>query len=109
MKERPIGVMILAVLIAVNGLLTIVGSWLIGDMIGLGIGVLALVLSVGLWFLQGWAWVGALLLQLYSIGDMLYVWFTGGPVDYPTLITGGIIIVYLLIIRKVFLRRPAAA
>jgi hypothetical protein len=68
---RPIGVAVVAALLAVNGVAVLVTALgVLGpadDFVGTAIGVLfgfaLLYLAYGMWTLQGWAWLATLLLQ----------------------------------------------
>ncbi len=96
-KQRPVVVSILAVMLALNGILTIINglSFAAGPVV-LALGVLAILLSIGLWLLWSWAWLGTLLLQVIAVGFAIYDWFTGGPIDVIGMGLGVIIIIYLL-------------
>ena len=105
-KQRPIVISILAVVILLNGIMTIInGLSFEAQPFVFVIGGVAILLSVGLWMLWFWAWVGTILLQLVAVGFAFYDWFTGGPIDFLAIGLGVIIIAYLLRseIRAVFL------
>ncbi len=97
-KQRPVGISIIAVLMFINGLGTILGGFLVkADWFVYLLGALALFLAIGLWFLMRWAWWGTLLLQVVSIGSVLYDWFTAADsIYYFPLIMGFVIILYLM-------------
>jgi hypothetical protein len=97
MKKRPVVISIIAILMLLNGVLTLINGYRFQvHPLVMVLGVIALVLSVGLWMLWPWAWVGTLLLQIAAIGYALYDWFTGGPIDFLAMIIGVIVIIYLL-------------
>lgn len=97
MKKRPVVVSIIAVLLLINGILTLVNGYRFdAHMVVMILGAVALVLSLGMWMLWPWAWVGTVLLQIIAIGYALYDWFTGGPIDFLAMILGVIVLIYLL-------------
>jgi hypothetical protein len=97
MKERPVVVSIIAVLLFINGILKLIHGYRFeANITGMILGAIALILSVGMWMLWPWALMGTVLLQLIAIGYALYDWFTGGPIDFLAMILGFIILVYLL-------------
>ncbi|MDX1415638.1 MAG: hypothetical protein R3293_15690 [Candidatus Promineifilaceae bacterium] len=105
--QRPVVITILAVVMFLNGILTIVNAISFeAQPIVYVMGGVALLLSVGLWMLWSWAWAGTILLQLVAVGFAIYDWFTGGPIDVLAMALGAIIIVYLLRaeVRAVFLK-----
>jgi uncharacterized membrane protein len=97
MKHRPIVVFIIAVLLFINGILTILNGYRFdANIVVMIMGAVALLLSVGMWMLWPWALVGTILLQVIAIGYAIYDWFTGGPIDFLAMILGAIILIYLL-------------
>ncbi len=97
MKQRPIVISIIAVLLLINGILTLANGFRFdAHFVTMGLGAVALLLSVGMWMLWPWAWAGTILLQLIAIGYALYDWFTGGPIDFLAMILGAIVLLYLL-------------
>lgn len=97
MKQRPVVISVIAILMLLNGVLTLVEGYRFqAHPMVLVLGVVALVLSAGLWMMWSWAWAGTLLLQIAAIGYALYDWFTGGPIDFLAMIIGVIVIIYLL-------------
>ena len=97
MNKRPVVISVIAIIMLLNGILTLVNGYRFqAHPVVLALGVLALLLSVGLWMLWSWAWVGTLLLQFAAIGYALYDWFTGGPIDFLAMIIGAIVIIYLM-------------
>jgi membrane-bound ClpP family serine protease len=113
MKKRPVVVSIIAVLLLINGILTLVNGYRFdAHMVVMILGAVALVLSLGMWMLWPWAWVGTVLLQIIAIGYALYDWFTGGPIDFLAMILGVIVLIYLLrseTRRYFFQKQPASA
>lgn len=96
-KKRPVVVSILAVILFFNGILTIVSGFRFeAGPIVLALGIIALLLSIGLWMLWSWAWAGTVLLQIIAIGFAVYDWFTGGPIDVLGMGLAVVIIIYLL-------------
>lgn len=97
MKQRPVVVSIIAVLLLINGILTLAnGLRFDAPIVVMIFGAIALVLSVGMWMLWPWAWAGTILLQVIAIGYAFYDWFTGGPIDFLAMILGVIVLIYLL-------------
>lgn len=89
--------MVIAVLLLLNGVLTIVnGLRFEANPIFLALGAFAIVLSVGLWLLWSWAWWGTILLQVAALGFAFYDWFTGGPIDFLAMFLGAGIILYMV-------------
>lgn len=96
MKQRPVLISIIAVLMLLNGLLTLINGYRFQTHIMVMLlGVAALALSLGLWKLWSWAWVGTVLMQVVAIGFALYDWFTGGPIDFLAMILGALVLLYL--------------
>ena len=97
MKQRPILVMVIAALLLLNGILTIANSMRFElNPIFWGFGIVAIILSVGLWQLWSWAWWGTILLQVAALGFAFYDWFTGGPIDFLAIFLGAGVITYML-------------
>ena len=113
MNKRPVVVSIIAVLLLINGILTLINGYRFQvNIVIMVLGVVALVLSLGMWKLWPWAWAGTILLQVIAIGYALYDWFTGGPIDFLAMILGALVLIYLLRseTRQVFFQEsPAAA
>lgn len=108
MNQRPVGIPIIAVLLLINGILTLVNRYRFqAHIVVIVLGVVALGLSLGVWKLWSWAWAGTILLQLIAIGYALYDWLTGGPIDFLAMILGAIVLFYLLRreTRQVFLHK----
>ncbi len=97
MNKRPIVISIIAVLLLINGILTLINAYRFqARPVVPSLGVVALLLSVGLWQLRSWAWAGTILLQLVAIGFAIYDWFTDGPIDFLAMIMGVLILLYFL-------------
>jgi uncharacterized membrane protein len=112
MSQRPVVVSIIAVLLLINGILTLINGYRFQvNFVVMVLGVVALVLSLGMWKLWPWAWVGTILLQVVAIGYALYDWFTGGPIDFLAMMLGAIVLIYLLRseTRQVFFQKQSAS
>lgn len=97
MKQRPIPVVIIAALLLFNGILTLVsGLRFNAHPVVLIFGLAALLLSVGMWQMWSWAWIGTVLLQAAAVGYALYDWFTGGPIDFLAMMLAALVLYYLL-------------
>jgi hypothetical protein len=97
MKKRPVVVSITAILLLINGVLTLMNGYRFdANTMVMILGAVALLLGVGMWVMWPWALIGTILLQLIAIGYALYDWFTGGPIDFLAMILGIIILAYLL-------------
>ncbi|MGD2050218.1 MAG: hypothetical protein PVH03_12000 [Chloroflexota bacterium] len=92
MNERPTGVTIIALLVIIGGILGIVGGLVafLGangnpTLVGVGIGTLIvavaqLIVGIGLWTLQKWAWLlSVIVLGIRVVGDLVLI-FAGGNV-----------------------------
>ena len=121
-KKRPLGVTILAILAIIIGIFSIIGGIaliglsVIGGIFGLAIpagwgilyGVAALILGFislvaggGLLTLRMWAWwllliVGIAQIVIYGLG-----------LNWVTVALWAIIVIYLILVRKAFVRGPA--
>ena len=112
MSQRPVVVSIIAVLLLINGILTLINGYRFqANFVVMFLGVVALVLSLGMWKLWPWAWAGTILLQVVAIGYALYDWFTGGPIDFLAMMLGAIVLIYLLRseTRQVFFQKQSAS
>jgi len=95
--QRPLVVSILAVIMALNGVLTIING--LGFQAGplvIALGAIAILLSLGLWKLWSWAWTGTIVLQFIAAGFALYDWFTGVGIDFLAIAIAIFIVLYLL-------------
>ena len=104
-KQRPVVVSIIAVALFLNGVITIAtGLMFDAGLLVSALGAAALLLSVGLWQLWSWAWLGTILLQIIALGEALYDWYALGSINFWAMGIGIIIILYLLRaeIRSVF-------
>lgn len=90
MNERPTGVTIIALLIIIGGALGVIGGLVgllgsdsSGALVGASIGALIvaaaqLIVGIGLWTLQKWAWtLAVIVLGLRVVVDLVLI-FTGG-------------------------------
>jgi uncharacterized membrane protein (DUF2068 family) len=95
--QRPVVVMVIAVALFLNGIITLVtGLMFAASPIVLVSGTVALILSLGLWKLWSWAWFGTILLQLIALGFAFYYWYTLGSINFWSIGIAIIIILYLL-------------
>jgi len=95
--QRPVVVSIIAIALLLNGIVTVVtGLMFEADSIVLTSGAAALLLSVGLWKLWSWAWIGTILLQIVALGVAFYYWYTLGSINFWSIGIAIIIILYLL-------------
>lgn len=96
-KERPIVISILAVIMVLVGIMDIILGFQFGaDIWVIGYGVIAIVLSLGLWFLWPWAWVGLILMQIFAVSYAIYDWAANGEIDFLAIFFGIFIILYML-------------
>jgi uncharacterized membrane protein len=95
--QRPVVVSIIAVAMFLNGLVTVVtGLMFEAEPYVLASGAVALLLSLGLWKLWSWAWIGTILLQIVALGVAIYYWYTLGSINFWSIGIAIIIILYLL-------------
>jgi hypothetical protein len=95
--QRPVVVSVIAVALFLNGVITIVtGLMFTAGLLVLALGTAAVFLSVGLWRLWSWAWLGTILLQIIALGEAFYDWYTLGSINFWAIGIGIIIILYLL-------------
>ena len=95
--QRPVVVSIIAVAMFLNGLITVVtGLMFEAEPYVLASGAVALLLSLGLWKLWSWAWIGTILLQIVALGAAIYYWYTLGSINFWSIGIAIIIILYLL-------------
>lgn len=95
--QRPVVVSILAVIMALNGILTLINglSFQAGPLV-IAMGAIAILLSLGLWQLWSWAWIGTIVLQFIAVGFALYDWITGVGIDFLAIAIGIFVVLYLL-------------
>ncbi|NCF65402.1 MAG: hypothetical protein GWP61_05475 [Chloroflexi bacterium] len=95
--QRPVVVSILAVVMALNGILTLINglSFQAGPLV-IAMGAIAILLSLGLWQLWSWAWIGTIVLQFIAVGFALYDWITGVGIDFLAIAIGIFVVLYLL-------------
>jgi len=100
---RPIGVSIIAILQFAGGALSILAGVLaalslhpIQAIVAIVLGVLGLVLGIGMWTLQSWAWTGTLIVQgINIINNVINLLRGGGVSSIVGLVIAGIIVYYL--------------
>lgn len=96
-KQRPVVVSMIAVAMLLNGIITLVTGFMFeASPMVLALGAAALLLSLGLWKLWAWAWVGTILMQLIALGFALYEWYTLGSINFWSIGIAILIILYLL-------------
>ena len=95
--QRPVVVSIIAVAMLLNGIITIANglAFQAGPYV-LASGAVALLLSLGLWKLWSWAWVGTILLQIVALAVAIYEWVTLGSINFWSIGIAILIILYLL-------------
>lgn len=104
---RSLGVTLIAILLAVNGVMTLIGSFTtlgmgtggtLGTIIGVLFGAALLYLAYGLWTLQSWAWATTLLLQgLNALVAVIVIFTSPGAIGaWISLLLAAVIIYYLL-------------
>ena len=122
MAERPIGVIIIAILQLISALVTLAGGALtllaglaipflgiiliaIGAVL-LIFGIIGLILFWGLWGMKSWAWLLTLLINFLNLIINAYNVYTGLPnIDYMAIINVAIpliIVIYLFFVREHF-------
>ncbi len=118
--ERPLGVTLIAILLAVNGIVVLVGSIAtfapepggnLAAIIGVIFGIALLYLAYGMWTLQDWAWWTTVVLEginaIFAIVALVVA--PGAIATWITLALALIIIAYLVQpnVRDDFVRRRA--
>jgi hypothetical protein len=106
-RARPLGVTIIAIVMAVLGIFDIIGGIMIlGSYSTLGIitliiGVLYLVLAWGLWTLQTWAFWGTVVLAILTIVNGIFGIGGGVPATgWVSLILAIIVLVYMFLVNQ---------
>ncbi len=96
-NQRPVVVSIIAAAMLLNGIITLANglAFQAGPTV-LAFGVVALLLSLGLWKLWSWAWIGTILLQIVALGVAIYEWVTLGSINFWSIGIAILIILYLL-------------
>lgn len=118
-NDRPLGVSLIAILLAVNGIFALVVAFgvlgpgpvgTLGVVIQALFGVALLYLAYGMWTLQGWAWLATLIIQgLNAVFAVIALFSAPGAISvWISLILAAVIIAYLLQpdVRNAFTRRP---
>ena len=107
-RTRPLGITIIAIIMAILGIFDIVGGVMIlGSYSTLGIitliiGVLYLILAWGLWTLQTWAFWGTVILAVLTIINSIIGLGHGVPATgWVSLILAVIVLVYMFAERNV--------
>ena len=99
-RSRPLGITIIAIIVAIFGILGIIDGILslsistTAGVIALVLGVLELILAWGLWTLQRWAFWAAVIIEILALINSIYA-FTQGSV--ASAIVGIIIALVILI------------
>lgn len=100
---RPTGVSIIAILQFIGGVLSIFAGVLaalslhpIQAVVAIVLGIIALILGVGMWTLQSWAWTGTLIIQGINIINYVINLLRGDGSGIVGLIIAGIIVYYLI-------------
>lgn len=106
-RGRPLGVTIIAILVAIGGVLEIIGGLLILSIIPalaivvLILGVLSLVLAWGLWTLKPWAFWATVILEVINLIQGIIGLVQGQGSSVLSLIVPIIILLYLFMDRNV--------
>jgi hypothetical protein len=118
MRDRPVGVTILSILMVILGAWTLCGGLFdlagfsfgfIGALFGAGPsavagfwavfnliwGVLAILLGLGLWRLMRFAWVGIIIVLLVRLISFVYALFGPPGVDWLGTIVTALLLIYL--------------
>lgn len=103
--ERPLGVTLIAILLAINGIVGILGGLalfasgsLAGGIIGIAFGLVLLYVAYGMWTLQRWAWLTTLVIEgLNGLFALITIITSRGATGaWISLILAGVIIAYLV-------------
>jgi hypothetical protein len=110
-RARPLGISIIAVILAIQGILGVIsGILLLGGggilttlgIISLVLGVLYLVLAWGLWMLKPWAFWGTVILEVLTLINGIFGVGTGRPTNgILSLIFAVVVLVYMFADRNV--------
>jgi uncharacterized membrane protein (DUF2068 family) len=109
MTRVPLGVIILAVLNILTGILLLIGStllasfsWLLLSEIfssiqygALIIALLYIILGLGLLSMAGWAWYADIIFAIFNLIIIIWNILVGGSIPWVTLILNLIIVLYL--------------
>lgn len=116
-RRRPIGVSIIAVLVAITGILTLISafSWFFGagvfgfrlsgsirvdaiwyGLFGLVIGLIQLYFAWGLWTLQRWAYLAVVIIEILNLVLTIVSW-THGYFNWTSFLVNMIIPVVILV------------
>lgn len=105
-NSRPIGVVIVAFLLAMNGVLALIsafGVWgedpitAAGMAVEIVLGVGMLALAYGVWALRSWAWLGTILVAGLSAAFSLFMLFASPGIFtvWLNLVLSSAVIIYL--------------
>jgi uncharacterized membrane protein (DUF2068 family) len=95
-RLRPLGITIMAIIVAIQGILTLaVGLQFMGTFF-IVLGVSALLLAWGLWTLQSWAYWTAVVLESADFISGLFALRQGATGVIPSLFFSALILIYLL-------------
>ena len=100
--ERPFGVTLIAILLAIEGILALIAAFGAVDTLTLILGVLfgvaLLYLAYGVWTLQPWAWTATLIVVgIYAVFSLIAVIMAPGSIGaWISLILAAVIVWYLL-------------
>lgn len=107
-NRRPLGVTIIAILIAIGGIFSIIsGLQLLSFLpayafLYIILGALSLILAWGLWTLQSWAfWLAVVITVLNLINDIIYLTRGAGGSTFVSLILHVAILAYLFMDQNV--------
>ena len=107
-RARPLGITIIAIIMAILGIFDIIGGIMVmGSYSTLGIitliiGVLYLILAWGLWTLQTWAFWGTVILVILTIINGIFGIGQGVPATgIVSLILAVIVLIYMFADRNV--------
>ncbi|MGH2495939.1 MAG: hypothetical protein ACRDIV_14695 [Ktedonobacteraceae bacterium] len=107
-RARPLGITIISIIMAIEGIFDIIGGIMIMGSYGtlgiltLIIGVLFLILAWGLWTLQTWAFWGTAILAILTIINGIFGIGRGVPATgIVSLILAVIVLIYLFADRNV--------
>jgi uncharacterized membrane protein (DUF2068 family) len=97
--RRPLGVTIIAILVAIGGIAQIIFGLQFLGIIAVVLGILTLVLAWGLWTLQPWAFWSTIILEaINAVENLLNIRYGGSIIG---LLIPVVIIAYMLLDRNV--------
>lgn len=95
-RSRPTGITIIAIVVAIQGIFTLIAGLQFLGTVSIVLGVLTLLLAWGLWTLQSWAFWTTVVLEVADVINDLFALRVGATAVIPSLIFSGLILVYLL-------------